>query len=151
MHPRDSAIVLVLAILHPSRSQVAVDPLTGVVTPNFLFERNSLYEELAKPRYSAGAMDYVDGATSAVLRNPYTILHTALDELYVASFTLNHVVHLRWMTGKRAQYKVRTRTSTTEWRCLAAAQLTILVNSQVFISGKDLDGPVGMALHGGAL
>ena len=62
------------------------------------------------------------GASSAVLRHPYTILHAAHDELFVASFTLNHVVRLRWLGGKRAQYKV-------------------------FVSGRELDGPVGMALE----
>ena len=43
----------------------------------------------------------------------------------MASFTLNHVVRLRWIAGKRAQYKV-------------------------FVKGRELDGPVGMAVEGTA-
>jgi len=120
------AIVLLAAVDAGQCMQVVVDPSSGIVTPTFLSAEQQFYEQLAKPHYSASQMDYIDGASSSVLRHPYTILHAGLDELYVASFTLNHVVQLRWLSGKRAQYKV-------------------------FASGKELDGPVGMALHGGAL
>lgn len=71
-------------------------------------------------------MEYVDGASSAVLRHPYTIAHAPDGELFVASFTLNHVVRLKWIAGKRAQYKI-------------------------FVKGRELDGPVGMALDDDAL
>ena len=119
-------VPFLLLIMGLAAGPVVVDPATGIVTPEFLVSEQLFYEQLAKPHFSSQQMEYIDGASSAVLRNPYSILHAGLDELFVASFTLNHVVRLRWMTGKRAQYKV-------------------------FASGKELDGPVGMALHGGAL
>ena len=72
-------------------------------------------------------MDYVDGASSAVLRNPYTLAFDPYDEsLFVASFTLNHIVRLRLREKRKAQYKV-------------------------FVSGQDVDSPVGMVLDDGVL
>ena len=51
------------------------------------------HEQLDSSRWSANQMDYVDGASSAVLRNPYTLAFDPYDEsLFVASFTLNHIV-----------------------------------------------------------
>uniref|UniRef100_A0A7S2HHR4 SMP-30/Gluconolactonase/LRE-like region domain-containing protein n=1 Tax=Haptolina brevifila TaxID=156173 RepID=A0A7S2HHR4_9EUKA len=117
--------MLMLITCLATTSQVTVDPLTGIVTPSFSAEQR-FHEEAATPRYRISEMEYVDGASSTVLRHPYTILHAGSNELYVASFTLNHVIRLRWLTGKRAQYKV-------------------------FVSGKELDGPVGMALQHDAL
>jgi streptogramin lyase len=106
------------------RAQVVVDP-SGIVMPMFDAEHR-FHEEVSRSRWSANPMEYVDGASSAVLRHPYTIVHAPDGELFVASFTLNHVVRLRWISGKRAQYKI-------------------------FVKGRELDGPVGMALQGGAL
>ena len=72
-------------------------------------------------------MDYVDGVTSSVLQHPYTIVHDFLgDSFFVASFTLNHVVRLRMASTRSAQYKV-------------------------FVSGSELDGPVGMVVDGDVL
>jgi DNA-binding beta-propeller fold protein YncE len=69
-------------------------------------------------------MDYVDGVSVAVIGHPYTLHFDPADEsLFVASFTLNHVVRMRMdPEKKKAKYKV-------------------------FVSGRELDGPVGMALH----
>ena len=99
----------------------AVDPFGSPFMPHFGAEAR-FHEEVARSRWSTAQMDYVDGASSAVLRHPYTIAHAPDGELFVASFTLNHVVKLRFLnSGKRAQYKV-------------------------FVKGSELDGPVGMAL-----
>lgn len=98
--------------------------------PQFLHDQQRFHDDFAQSRWAASQMEYVDGASSAVLRHPYTIAHAPDGELFVASFTLNHVVKLRFSgdSTKRAQYKV-------------------------FVKGRDLDGPVGMALDddGGAL
>lgn len=101
-------------------AQVVVDP-SGIVSPVMFDAENRFHEEVSRSRWSADPMEYVDGASSAVLRHPYTIAHAPDGELFVASFTLNHVVRLRWVSGKRAQYKV-------------------------FVKGRELDGPVGMVL-----
>uniref|UniRef100_A0A7S3RT63 SMP-30/Gluconolactonase/LRE-like region domain-containing protein n=1 Tax=Emiliania huxleyi TaxID=2903 RepID=A0A7S3RT63_EMIHU len=114
-----------LALLLLAPAQVVLDP-SGIAMPMFDAERR-FHENVARSRWSANTMEYVDGVSSSVLRHPYTIAHAAASELFVASFTLNHVVRLRWIDGKRAQYKV-------------------------FVKGRDLDGPVGMALdHAGSL
>ena len=114
-----------VVLLHAScLAQVVVDP-NGIVMPMFDAE-SRFHEEVARSRWTANSMEYVDGASSAVLRHPYTIAHAPDGELFVASFTLNHVVRLRWISGKRAQYKI-------------------------FLKGRDLDGPVGMALDGDSL
>ena len=105
--------------------QVVVDPTTGLVMPMFNAEHR-FHEEVSRSRWSANPMEYVDGASSAVLRHPYTIAHAPDGELFVASFTLNHVVRLRWIAGTRAQYTV-------------------------FVKGRELDGPVGMAVDSGSL
>ena len=95
------------------------DPL-GFVMPMFDTQAR-FHEEVARSRWLANQFDYVDGASSAVLRHPYTIAHAPDGTLFVASFTLNHVVRLRWLDGKRASYKI-------------------------FVKDRELDGPVGMAL-----
>jgi DNA-binding beta-propeller fold protein YncE len=115
----------VLASAGAVLSQLAVDPASGIVTPDF-FSAQQFHERLAESRWSSGQLEYVDGAASAVLRHPYTIAHAGHDEFFVASFTLNHVLRLRWLAGKRAQYRV-------------------------FVKGSELDGPVGLALREGAL
>ena len=107
-------------------AQVGVDTTGGIFIPRFDQEAR-FHDEVARSRWSTSQLDYIDGASSAVLRHPYTIVHAPDGELFVASFTLNHVVKLRFIEGKRAQYKV-------------------------FVSGRELDGPVGMALdRSGAL
>ena len=92
---------IALACVH---AQVNVDP-NGIVSPVFLTEQR-FHEEVARSRWSSSQMSYVDGASSAVLRHPYTIAHAPDGELFVASFTLNHVVRLRFSSSKRAQYKI---------------------------------------------
>jgi streptogramin lyase len=101
---------------------VAIDPSGAVFIPQFDQEAR-FHEEVARSRWSSNPMEFLDGASSAVLQHPYTILHAPSGDLYVASFTLNHVVRLRWTEGEkqRARYNI-------------------------FISGRELDGPVGMAL-----
>jgi hypothetical protein len=88
--------------------------------------QQSFLHQLEESRWSANQMDYVDGASSAVLQHPYTLAFDDDGSLFVASFTLNHIVRLRMLEEKRAQYKV-------------------------FVSGSQLDGPVGMVVHGGQL
>ena len=96
-------------------------------TPAFLYDQQRFHEQLEGSRWSANQMDYVDGASSAVLRNPYTLAFDPYDEsLFVASFTLNHIVRLRLHEKRKAQYKV-------------------------FVSGQDVDSPVGMVLDDGVL
>ena len=96
-------------------------------TPAFLYDQQRFHEQLDSSRWSANQMDYVDGASSAVLRNPYTLAFDPYDEsLFVASFTLNHIVRLRLHEKRKAQYKV-------------------------FVSGQDVDSPVGMVLDDGVL
>ena len=57
-------------------------------TPAFLYDQQRFHEQLDSSRWSANQMDYVDGASSAVLRNPYTLAFDPYDEsLFVASFT----------------------------------------------------------------
>ena len=76
-------------------------------TPAFLYDQQRFHEQLEGSRWSANQMDYVDGASSAVLRNPYTLAFDPYDEsLFVASFTLNHIVRLRLREKRKAQYKV---------------------------------------------
>ena len=120
------AALAAIALAHAlTAAQVVVDE-SGLIVPQF-DSAARFHEEVARSRWSASPMEYVDGASSAVLRHPYTIAHAAEDgELFVASFTLNHVVRLRWISGRRAQYKV-------------------------FVKGRELDGPVGMALESGEL
>ena len=114
-----------LAALWTQMDQVMIDP--GALMANIDVQQR-FHDEVARSPWSSTPMEYVDGASSEVLRHPYTIAHASDGELYVASFTLNHVVKLKWLNdGKRAQYKI-------------------------FVKGKELDGPVGMALDGfGAL
>lgn len=47
--------------------------------------------QLEQSRWNVGQMDYVDGASAAVLRHPYTLAFDEDGSLFVASFTLNHV------------------------------------------------------------
>ena len=108
-----------LSFLHALIAQVGVDPSGGIFIPRFDQEAR-FHDEVARSRWSTSQLAYIDGASSAVLRHPYTIAHAPDGELFVASFTLNHVVKLRFIEGKRAQYKV-------------------------FVKGRELDGPVGMA------
>ena len=98
---RGSFLALLTSWVH---AQVNVDA-NGIVTPVFLTEQR-FHEEVARSRWSSSQMSYVDGASSAVLRHPYTIAHAPDGELFVASFTLNHVVRLRFSSSKRAQYKI---------------------------------------------
>ena len=122
---RGSRCLLLAAWLVPrSYAEPGMQPDMTFV-PNFQTEQQ-FHDRVAQSSWHINELAYVDGASSAVLRHPYTILHAAHDELFVASFTLNHVVKLRWLSGKRAQYKV-------------------------FVSGRDLDGPVGMALQADSL
>lgn len=118
-----AAACIVLFLAAGSKSQqlehVGIDP-AGLLIPNF-DRQQRFHEEVARSRWSSSPMEYIDGASSAVLRHPYTIAHASDGDLFVASFTLNHIVRLRWMDGKRAQYKILAK-------------------------GRELDGPVGMAL-----
>ena len=119
MPAADVLLAVVALLLTQVVAQVGIDP-SGIVIPVFDAEAR-FHEEVSRSRWSADQMEYIDGASSAVLRHPYSIAHAPDGELFVASFTLNHVVRLRWVSGKRAQYKV-------------------------FVKGRELDGPVGMAL-----
>jgi len=89
-----------------------------------LSDQQRFHDNLAASRWSAGAMDYVDGVSADVIGHPYTLHFDPVDDsLFVASFTLNHVVRMRInRASKKAKYKV-------------------------FVSGRELDGPVGMALY----
>ena len=71
---------LLLAATSVALGQVVVDPASGIVTPDFLSQQ-SFHEKLAESRWSASTMDYIDGASSAVLRHPYTIAHAGHDDV----------------------------------------------------------------------
>ena len=55
-------------------------------------------------------MDYIDGASAEVLRNPYTLAFDEDGSLFVASFTLNHVVRLRMLESQRGKQTPCART-----------------------------------------
>lgn len=85
------------------------------------------HQQVQTSRWQSNPMDYIDGVSSNVLQHPYTVAHDLDDDsFFVASFTLNHVVRLRMSGRTSAQYKV-------------------------FVSGSELDGPVGMVVDGGVL
>ena len=98
-------------------------------------------------------MEYVDGVSAAVLQHPYTLLFDADDaSLLVASFTLNHVVRLR-MVSRQARLNLAHPArpfGTYPDPARAAAQDAHRKTAayKVFVSGRELDGPVGMALDG---
>ena len=94
-----SRALLLGLLIFTATAQVVVDPASGFVMPMFDAETR-FHEAVARSRWSANPMEYLDGASSAVLRHPYTIAHAPDGELFVASFTLNHVVRLRWVSGK---------------------------------------------------
>ena len=83
-------------------AQVGVDTTGGIFIPRFDQEAR-FHDEVARSRWSTSQLDYIDGASSAVLRHPYTIVHAPDGELFVASFTLNHVVKLRFIRIIRLQ------------------------------------------------
>ncbi|KAL1510792.1 hypothetical protein AB1Y20_007078 [Prymnesium parvum] len=104
-------------------AQLGLDAATLV---HQLDSQQRFFEQVEASRWTVGELSYVDAASSAVLRSPYTLAFAEDGSLFVACFTLNHVVRLRMLEARRAQYKV-------------------------FVSGNLLDGPVGMAVHGGQL
>mmetsp|Transcript_61989 Transcript_61989/g.103042 ORF Transcript_61989/g.103042 Transcript_61989/m.103042 type:complete len:348 (+) Transcript_61989:25-1068(+) len=109
-----------------SQAQPALD---AIDVQNLFFGQQQFHDRLAESRWRAHEMDYLDGLQSEVLRHPYALVFDPLDgTMFVASFTLNHVVRLRVdsVTRKTAQYKV-------------------------FVSGSELDGPVGMVISNGSL
>ena len=52
------------------------------ITPSFDAELR-FHEEMERSRWSANTMNYVAGASSAVLRHPYTIAHAPDGELWL--------------------------------------------------------------------
>merc|ERR1711920_21867 len=94
-----------------------------------LVKQQALQDALSASSYIVHNLDYVDGLTSEVLRTPYVLTFDSADNsLFVSSFTLNHVVRLRLDSVRRRKAKYK-----------------------VFVSGAELDGPVGMEVVGDAL
>ncbi len=114
-------LLLLLAPHLLAGQPVEVSPM-GVI-----YSQQRFHDSIADSRWSAGAMDYIDGVSSSVLQHPYTIVFDYADSsFFIASFTLNHIVQMRMSSSKRAQYKI-------------------------FCSGSELDGPVGMVVDFGVL
>lgn len=113
--------VSLLGSLAPSRSEDL-----GLNIPTFLWDQQRFHEKVSESRWSAQQMDYIDGATSEVLKNPYTLAFDEDGSLFVASFTHNHIVRMRMGPGKTAKWKI-------------------------FASGTEMDSPVGMVVSGGQL
>ena len=90
-----------------------------------------LHDQYMASKWTANTLEPVDQLTSLAIQTPYTIAFDPDNhqDMYATSFTLNHVVRIRFKHG--TQHRKGTYS--------------------IFVKGSQLDSPVGIAIRSGKL